>query len=492
MNGGALNIGGRVNPPTYQNQDSALANSLLSQQQQQPPQPQPQQQLPADPFSGQYSYPQGEPGFAQEHEGRYGPFSAEARLSSYPGLKYGSPTNDLQPPASGVKRRPTALDAPLPASFDSNGVSVIARWGAVAASVPSKFGMESPPDSLSQRVTGQPLDAVRALRSSAYPSNPRNSSQLGSSPPVVNLEETGGQPKMHSQQNAPLPHWLSASVPKSGVNDEWDGGLLLKDNLPTTLRDDVLTPQEKMRRLSRPEHDFPVSKSATQGGLGIPSGSSSKVGSPLASSPSRFSALFAKQRQESNGTGFGQVGSPLRESHIQHGSDSPFGDGITARPSSSSRSRSGLAGDQSPFSSPPQESASNFGMNMISSQLQRSHLVGGGRNDSSDTYPSSRLLTPSMASIRHVSAPVGAGGRFDRTISSPRINSTRIAEEGGEGDLVFSMDDDTSRRNSSLWGSRSPVISPLGETRNGVGGGTGTGLQKERGRLLVNGGLENV
>jgi hypothetical protein len=97
--------------------------------------------------------------------------------------------------------------------------------------------------------------------------------------------------------------------------------------------------------------------------------------------------------------------------------------------------------------------------------------------------------------MRHVSAPVGSGGRFDRSISSPRITSTRIAEEReGEGDLVFSMDDDTSKRNSSLWGSKSPVISPLNESRNGAGAGAGAavGGNKERGKALQNGGLENI
>jgi hypothetical protein len=505
MNNGALHIGGRVNPPTYQHQDSALANSLLTQQ-----------PYPGDAFSAHYQYTQEELNFTQEYDGRYAPYSAEPGLNSNPGSKYGSPTHESQLPISGVERRLTALDAPLPASFDSNGISHIARYGAVAASVPSKFGMESPPASLSQRISGQPLDVVKALRSSAFPSNLRNSSQLGSSPPAVHADETIGQRKMHSQQSVPRSRLLSASVPRPGASEDWDGGFPLEeDYLPTTLHDEVLTPQEKMRRLSRPEQEYSGFKSAVQqGGLGIPSGNSSKVGSPLGSSPSRFSALFARQRQESSSsssnnnnnnvtsTGFGHVGSPLRESHIHHASESPFGDGITARPSTITRSRSGraISGDQSPFfSSPPRDSStSNFGMSLISSQLQRTHL--SPRSDSGAEPPSaansSRLHLPAASALgmRHVSAPVttaaggvgaGAAGRFDRTISSPRIHSTSILEEkeGFEGDLVFSMDDDISRRNSSLWGSKSPVISPLGEAKNGVGGGGGglVGVQQRKG-----------
>lgn len=451
-------------------------------------------------------------------------YAGEPGLGSNPGSKYGSPTNDSQLPISGVEHRLTALDAPLPASFDSNGISHIARYGAVAASVPSKFGMESPPASLSQKIAAQPLDAVKALRSSAFPSNLRNSSQSGSSPPAVNTEETISQRKMHSQQNAQRPRLLSASVPRPGVSDDWDDGFPLEeDYLTTNLHDDVLTPPGKMRPLSRPEQDFAAFKSTTHGGggggggLGIPSNSSSKVGSPLASSPSRFSALFAKQRQESSnhtttttaGAGFSHVGSPLRESHIHQASDSsPFGDGITARPSSMIRSRSTRAGDQSPFfSSPPRDSTSNFGMSLVSSQLQRTHL-GGSRNDTPDatSQSNSRLQPPTSAvaagMMRHFSAPVisgagggGSGGRFDRTISSPRISSTRITEEReGEGDLVFSMeyDDDRSRRNSSLWGGRSPVISPLGEGWRG-NGIAGIGVQKKSaGKTFTNGGAENV
>lgn len=482
MNGGVLNIGGRVNPPAHHHQDSALANSLLYQQ-----------QFPADPLHSQYPYSQDEPNFTQEYDTRYAIYPGERGPGSNPGSKYGSPANESQIPLSGVEHRLTALDAPLPASFDSNGISHIARYGAVAASVPSKFGMDSPPASLSQRITGQPVEGIKAPRGTAFPSNLRNSSQLGSSPPAVNTEETFSQRKMHSQQNAQRLRLLSASVPRPGVSDDWDDNFPLEeDYLPTNLHDDVLTSQEKMRRLSRPEQDFTGFRSATQGGLGIPSANSSKVGSPLASSPSRFSALFAKQRQESNsnnsnGTGFGHVGSPLRESHIQQISESPFGDGITARPSSITRSRSGRAGDQSPFfSSPPRDSNSNFGMGMISSQLQRTHLGGSGsRNDSPDAQNSNSRLQPPLATgMRHVSAPMGAGGGgggrpFDRTISSPRITSTRIAEEKegeGEGDMVFSMDDDSSRRNSSLWGSKSPVISPLGEARNGLGAGSAHGV----------------
>ena len=496
MNGGNLNIGGRVNPPAYQHQDSALANSLLNHQQYQ-----------VDPISGQYLYPQPDDmTFQQEFDDRYALYLNEAGPGSRTGSKYGSPINDQPLPISGVERRLTALDAPLPASFDSNGISHIARYGAVAASVPSMFQMESPPASFPHRVAGQPVDAVKALRTSLMPSTLRNSSQFGSSPPTINTEEASIQRRMHSQQAVQRPRLLSASVPRPVPSDDWDEGFPLEeDQLPMNLHDDILTPQEKMRRLSRPEQDFGAFKSSTQnaGGLGIPSANSSKVGSPLASSPSRFSALFARQKQEASGNPinnqntnppvgtFGQVGSPLRESHIQNAASispagtGPFGDGVTARPSPSIRSRAppGLSpldrdrDSQAPsaFAGPPQNPSSAFGMSLISSQLQRTHLSPRNANDNvtDPSHSSSSRLQPSTAGMRHVSAPTGlgssntsptgqgGGGRLDRHsgVSSPRMHSTRIAEEG-EGDLgVFSMDDDVSRRG---WGGKSPVIAPMG------------------------------
>ena len=69
---------------------------------------------------------------------------------SHPGSAYGSPREDEMQNRFGLGLSPvpskglSVLDAPLPASFDSNGVSWIARNGPVAASVPTKFGLESP------------------------------------------------------------------------------------------------------------------------------------------------------------------------------------------------------------------------------------------------------------------------------------------------------------------------------------------------------------
>lgn len=434
MNGGHLNLGGRVEPPTYFNQDSALANSIHTQQ-----------QYSADPYSGQYVFVgQDDANFGQDRYSQYPNIpSIETGLSSNPGSKYGSPIDDSRLPLSPVGRHLTALDAPLPASFDSNGISHIARYGAMAASVPSKFGMESPSVSMPQR-TGYVSDAFRAPRNHGFGSNARNASQHGSSPPAM-PDESINQRLMHSQ-NVSKPRILSASVPRVSAADDWDDHFQFEESLlPTTLHDDVLTPDEKRRRPSRPEQDLGASKDSSNA-LKIPSGSSSKVGSPSASSPSRFSALFAKQREKKEQENvvapstFGHVGSPLRES-LLHENINPSTNGKWASDE-----------QYSAFSSPPRNSS----MSMIAQQMHRMQLQ---RTDSSES--NGGRLQPGPT--RHASNPVG---RFDRTISSPRLASTRIEEE--QSDLVFSMDDEGSKRNSMLWGGRSPNLRPQGEVSNGI------------------------
>jgi len=203
-----------------------------------------------------------------------------------------------------------------------------------------------------------------------------------------------------------------------------------EDYLPINLHDDVLTPQERMRRLSRTEQE--LSSGNRDFGLGMTGSGSAKVGSPLASSPSRFGALFARQRQRKEeeaqtAASWTHVGSPLRESSLNFTSNSPSLRPIGSRPAS---------GDVSPFVSSPARQSS---MSMISQQLnnislhpnsaRQSHTAsGGGSSNGSNANPSSRL---------------------DRTVSSP-MTTSRIDEE--QSDLVFSMEEEESnKRNSLTW-----------------------------------------
>lgn len=401
MGGSHLNLGGRVNPPPYHTQDSALANSLISQQR-------------MNGHNPRYSYPYpGQDDAAMGHG--QPPYDGipiiDTGLVSDSGSMYGSPVDDSRLPMSPIGR--TALDAPLPASFDSQGVSYMARHGPVAASLPSKFGAELSP---SQR-PGNQSDVLRNLHDTAF-GDSRKPVNLGSSPPV-SQDESPGLRVMHSQR-LPRSKMLSASLPRPTILDDWeeDSFAMEEDCLPSSLHDDVLTPQERMRRLSRNEQDLTSNSARELGGLGMTSASSHKVGSPLGSSPSRFGAIFAKQRQkkeeENQPPAFGHVGSPLRESSLSRTSPSlrPIG----SRPNS---------GDISPFVASPSRQSS---MSMISQQLSSTSL-----------HPISARHTP------------GATSRFDRAISSP-VNTTRIDEEQGEGDLVFSMEEEESyKRSSGTW-----------------------------------------
>lgn len=401
MGGGShLNLGGRVNPQAYVNQDSALTNSVLSQQRMNGHEPR---------------YPSQSDDIAGVHGQHPLPYDTiptiDAGLASDPGSKYGSPADDVRFPMSPSNNHLTALDAPLPASFDSQGISHVARYGPVAASMPSKFGLElSPP---AQRPG--PADNFRNLRDIGYSDLRKQSANMGSSPPAP--EDVGGPRFMHSSRPV-KPRMLSASVPRPTGIDEWDENFPMEeDYLPVNLHDDVLTPQEKLRRLSRTDHDF-GSSHRDFSGLGM-SSSFSKNGSPLASSPSRFGALFAKQRQKKEedaiGSSFPHIGSPLRESSFNALGSPGLG------PIGSSRA----SHDGSPFVSSPGRQSS---MSMISEQ------IGG--------------LSLNPGSLRQPSGP----GRLDRTISSP-VTTTKIEEEDPL-DLVFSMEEEEGhKRNSSSWNS---------------------------------------
>ncbi|CEL06673.1 Putative Spindle poison sensitivity protein Scp3 [Aspergillus calidoustus] len=406
MGSGHLNLGGRVNPQAYINQDSALTNSVLSQQRMNGHDSRYVSQLPT------------QEEFAALQSQQPPPYdtipSIDTGLASDAGSKYGSPVEELRFPMSpSHKQYLTALDAPLPASFDSQGISHAARYGPVAASVPSRFGLElsSPP---AQR--NPPSDALRNLRDAAYGSDLKkpSSSFIGSSPPGM-LEDGIGSRFLHSSRPV-KPRMLSASVPRPTALDDWEDSNfpMEEDYLPINLHDDVLTPQERLRRLSRTDHELSSSHRELSG-LGMSGTSFTKVNSPLASSPSRFGALFAKQRQKKEEEAAGSLphlGSPLRESSMG-GFGSP---------------------SLGPIGSPPRASSAS----MISQQLSGLSL-----------HPSSARHTPSL----------GANSRLDRTVSSP-VGTSKIDEEQGEGDLVFSMEEEeNNKRNSASWAAPKAVAS---------------------------------
>ncbi|KAF8461096.1 hypothetical protein BDZ91DRAFT_387568 [Kalaharituber pfeilii] len=246
-----------------------------------------------------------------------------------PEAGFASPrVNDLptisSPLLSSSHRTLGPLDATLPSSFDSNGISLYARLGPMAASVPSKFGLESPPMSLPQE-----SHTLKSLHASAFGEDDGISS-LALSPPTG--EDTlGHRLQMQSRLRAP---YLSASMPRTSLmlgdwsKDKLQGDLLEtigheEDFIPGSLTGDILTPQENVvrnRRMSGTNHD-----DHSRFSFNSPRDSGSVVGSPIVGSPSRFGPLFTRTKREEEPThGLGHVGSPLRNSYLS-GDSPPFG-----------------------------------------------------------------------------------------------------------------------------------------------------------------------
>ncbi|PQE26464.1 spindle poison sensitivity protein [Rutstroemia sp. NJR-2017a BBW] len=472
MGPGHLNLGGRVNPDPYHGQSSALTNSFIHAQ-----------GVPTSPYGQTYGpFTTQEDGFGSL-AGRQQSIdinipTIDTSYASHPGSNFGSPRDDMMD-RFGLGLSPVAqkglsvLDAPLPASFDSNGVSWIARHGPVASSVPTKFGIDSPPGSVGAAKDGRTSEALKNLHSSAFGEDTRDRfNGIPSSPPS---EEYFGKRTMHSHRLAKT-KVMSASLPKA-IDQDWGEQFTFEeDYLPDVLKD-LMTPQEKARRGSRhaDEEGRPI-----YSGTGTPSNDTpTKFGSPSNASPSRWGPYFQQRHKEddekiSRASAFGHVGSPLRNSTLHPG----------ASPSSRPIARSNTSGDASPYlASPPRQSS----MSMISQQLQRTRLSRAESNgsDSGLLPSSSRTSNPigagrsSLAADRQASSSsIGGSGRF----------TTPIDEE--QGDFVFSMegmeDDEEKKqekRNSGGWpisgAAKSPNLGAVGGGRNGntpTTAGNGNGL----------------
>lgn len=427
----------------------------------------------------------------------------DTTFSSHPGSNYGSPPNEGgRLPISPVQKGLSVMDAPLPASFDSQGISHMARYGPIAASVPSKF---SPPSSFQNE-----SPALRNLHNSAFGDDPRSKiGALGSSPPE-SIEQPMGRRIMHSQLGASRKGMISASVgarPPLTFHDDWDDSELIgrfeEELIPSSLND-LLTPQEKMRRFSRDHGDNEGNSLSHQTSLSrlgaSPTASDVKVGSPSAttSSPSRFQSLWGKPRPTNDGgfesgslpgvSAFGHVGSPLRNSSLHPGASPSMR--AVARPT---------VGDPSPFVSSPPRQAS---MSMISQQLQRTRLSSRASEEAVPGLGGNHMH-PGITRVTSGSSVGSSSGRLgmDRAVSSSSIGRERIDEEQG----LFSMEEEddmergkskdgasttsstSNKRLSGLsWGSGgkgSPSLAPIGGHR---AGGNPSGLGRDSGPWASN------
>ncbi|TEY35160.1 hypothetical protein BOTCAL_0602g00020 [Botryotinia calthae] len=456
-----LNIGGRINPDPYHGQGSALTTSF-ARAQGVPPSPYGQ---PYSPFAIQ------EDGFVpmigRQQGIDIGIPTIEASYASHPGSNYGSPRDDIMDRFGGglspvAAKGLSVLDAPLPASFDSNGVSWIARHGKIASSVPTTFGIDSPP--ASSVGGGKPSDALRNLHSSAFGDDTRDRFHgIASSPPS---EEYFGKRTMHSQRST-KPKMISASLPKGRDEQDWGEAFNFEEDLLPESLNDLMTPAEKARRNSRAAYDESKPSRGFYDELRSTSYTPSndtptKFGSPSNGSPSRWNAYFQsklKEEEISRASVFGHVGSPLRNSLLHEG----------ASPGSRAIARPNTSGDASSYiASPPRHNP----LSMISQQLQRTRLSGTepiGSGSSLLSSSSARTTTTPTSSTRSAfaadrqtsSSSIGGSGRF----------TTPIDEE--QGDFVFNMegmdDEERSQKKSSPWNiagsDKSPSLAAIGGGR---------------------------
>ncbi|KAL2151777.1 hypothetical protein VTH82DRAFT_6875 [Thermothelomyces myriococcoides] len=468
-------LGARVNPATYHHHQpsaSALTNSFLRADQQ-PPYHTPAPYRPQDDAYGH-----------QQHMENNLPI-IDTTYSSNPASAYGSP-RDEDASRFGLGLSPvnankglSVMDAPLPASFDSNGISLAARYGPWPASVPSKFGLDSPSPSLHSARDARTSETLKLLHSSAFGSSDHlspsalgasDTNGFGSSPPVGSAtlssvpgnDEYYGKRLMHSSaMRYSKPRLISSSVPK--IDRDWEPEFMFEeDYVPGALANEVLTPDEKARRGSA-THTLRMTDTGESAADSLLVGSS-KFGSPVAASPSRWVPLFQRQKEEeleaSGGavrsmkhvSAFGHVGSPLRNSSLA--------------PS--------LAADAE---GQPKPSSANDSVSALTRQLRETQL---GETVSGRSSPS--LQTTAMRNHRSTGSGTTAAGVIgkerekervlERHLSSGSAGSsvtgrftTPIDEE--DSSFVFRMeeeDDAQTRAKRRVPGGNTGTASPLSTT----------------------------
>ncbi|KAB5533464.1 hypothetical protein GE09DRAFT_361741 [Coniochaeta sp. 2T2.1] len=204
-------IGNRINPATYghTSTNSALTSSFMRNDNVPPYTAASPYPIPSD---NDHRY------MHHHHLGRQPSLdnglvpTIDTTHTSDPTSAYGSPRDDELNNGNGGAARlglgmsPVAvprqglsvLDATLPASFDSNGISHAARYGPWPASVPNKFGLDSPSHSLGAAKDGRTSETLKMLHDSAFGGSAflaehrqhqaggerENNGGFGSSPPV--------------------------------------------------------------------------------------------------------------------------------------------------------------------------------------------------------------------------------------------------------------------------------------------------------------------
>ncbi|KAG9617495.1 hypothetical protein KCV04_g15254, partial [Aureobasidium melanogenum] len=407
---------GRRGPQPYAPAPPSLltmqANDLASQQQQQPQ---------------EMGYPKQEDVPNIPNPAPY--LQASQPLSLDPSNTFGSPLNDNRFGASPNARGLSVLDAPLPGSFDSQGISHAARHGPFASSVPPRLGhgLESPPSSLPNKAfLGSTL---RGLGDTTL-----DGVLAGSSPPTFEEPMSFGKRPLHSERFSRPRPMMSASVgtrpsfyshfpPDATDSEESEEEGIGEDLLPSSLHE--LLPPEKLRRPSQQIDDDINPSFLSAGRRAISNGQipvDNKVGSisPHTGSPSRYSSIWSSGSYRKEGeNGFGHIGSPLRPSSL--------------------RSSSLAGGDLgSLIGSPPKQAS----MSMLTRELQSTRI-----SEKSPSLLPRTSSNDSRAALR---------GGLDRGISSNSLGRNETIEEEDQG--LFSMEEEDEFESSS----KKPSVSPIG------------------------------
>ncbi|KAK4236550.1 hypothetical protein C8A03DRAFT_16824 [Achaetomium macrosporum] len=461
-------LGVRVNPTTYhQPSNSALTNSFLRAD-----------PVPAYPASAAYGLqddPYGQQ-LGRQPSMENGLPIIDTTYSSNPASAYGSP-RDEDANRLGLGLSPVNTTG-LPASFDSNGISLAARYGPFPASVPSKFGLESPSPSLHAARDGRTSETLKLLHNSAFGSSEHlppaamaasDSNGFGSSPPVGSTamgsvfsnDEYFGKRLMHSSSlRYAKPRLMSSSVPK--IDRDWEAEFMFEeDYVPGTLANEVLTPAEKMRRGSS-TNTVRMAADGTEAAAveSVPTGAT-KFGSPaMAASPSRWGPLFQRHKEddlEGAGSGrplkqvsaFGHVGSPLRNSSLASA--------ISAE----------LHAEESSNGNGGKKETGNESVSALTRQLRETRLSEGSSGSSSPHFH------PAV-SRNNKTGPSGAGiiGRerekeraLERHISAGSITSsvTRFTAPIDEEDspFVFRMEEEDDAQSRAKKRGSGGAASPL-------------------------------
>lgn len=373
--------------------------------------------------------------------------------SSLPGDSQLSPDNL---PISTSQRTLGPLDATLPASFDRHDFSLFARTGPYASSVPSKFGMESPPPSLPNGRNG----VLASLYISAFGEEETSLSGGQSRSPRVSGEDSLGQRMMHSSIASRRPKLLPSSYARAENMERMLGERLHKDSsiddfafeedfVPSSLNE-LLTPAERNRRLSRTDEEgvsnfrHSITAPGTPADPGV-------IGSPPVGSPSGSTGwgpiVMRTKRDDHDApiSSVGHVGSPLRNSY-HHGDSSP-----TFRPLGRPAS-----GEISPFPGSPTRGNANS-MSILTQTLQRARL-STTRSEPYGEFPTA-------------SKPLGLNGKqMERAISSSHSSNGKVVTSiDEEPETQFLMEDE-----EETPGSR-PIMG-FG-TSAGVGRSSGLGLE---------------